>query len=276
MVIRRAVGFFVVLLVTFSFWASYSIFAKANDKKLPEKEISVYTVLQRAEGGNCIPASIYINDVKVMTFTQPAGGLSPRERARFLVLKLMKFIKNGKDPQKIFPTLEKNMAVGKYQDEILFTADINAAKAEGKTQSELAFTWANNIRKALGATELVKNYEFLKRVYEGENIDMYLSYSNYMETGYASWYGGNFHGRRAANGSRYSMYEYTAAHRSLPFGSVVKVTNLRNGSSCLVKITDRGPFVKGRIIDLSKIAAKEIGILNTGVSRVKIQVLGKV
>ena len=131
--------------------------------------------------------------------------------------------------------------------------------------------WTNNIRKALGASEIVRDYELLKIIAERSAIQI-----RYMETGIASWYGGYFHGRTAADGSTYDMYKFTAAHKTLPFGSIVKVTNLKNNDSCVVKITDRGPFIKGRIIDLSKVAAEEIGMLGSGISDVKIEVIGRV
>ena len=91
--------------------------------------------------------------------------------------------------------------------------------------------------------------------------------------GTASWYGTDFHGRRAADGSRYNMYELTAAHRTLPFGTRLRVTNLDNGRTVKVTITDRGPFVEGRIIDLSFAAAQAIGMLGGGVASVRLEVL---
>jgi rare lipoprotein A len=91
--------------------------------------------------------------------------------------------------------------------------------------------------------------------------------------GVASWYGPNFHGKLTANGEIYNMYGYTAANKILPLGTIVKVTNLNNNKSVIVRINDRGPFVKGRIIDLSYIAGKKIGIDKTGTAPVKIVVL---
>ncbi len=79
------------------------------------------------------------------------------------------------------------------------------------------------------------------------------------QTGNSSWYGNQFHKRKTSNGERYDKYLYTAAHKSLPFGSIVKVTNLSNNKSVIVRINDRGPFVKKRILDLSHRAAKELG-----------------
>jgi rare lipoprotein A len=91
--------------------------------------------------------------------------------------------------------------------------------------------------------------------------------------GKASFYSYQFHGHKTANGETFNMDKLTAAHPSLPFGTRVRVTNLRNGKDVIVRINDRGPFVKGRIIDLSTSAAKEIGILKTGVGRVKLEAL---
>ncbi len=93
------------------------------------------------------------------------------------------------------------------------------------------------------------------------------------EVGLASWYGPGFHGKQAADGSRYNQRKLTAAHKVLPFGTLVRVTNLENGREVKVKITDRGPFVEGRIIDLSKKAAKKLKMVDRGVVRVRLEVL---
>lgn len=93
------------------------------------------------------------------------------------------------------------------------------------------------------------------------------------QTGNASWYGGKFQGRPTANGEIFDTNEFTAAHRTLPFGTRVKVTNLRNGKSTVVRINDRGPFIQGRIIDLSKAAAEAIGMIDTGTAPVSIEVV---
>ncbi len=91
------------------------------------------------------------------------------------------------------------------------------------------------------------------------------------ETGIASWYGIPYHGRRAANGEIYDMNQLTAAHRTLPFGSIVRVTSLTNGKAVTVRITDRGPFVEGRIIDLSREAARRIDMLGPGIMQVRLE-----
>lgn len=91
------------------------------------------------------------------------------------------------------------------------------------------------------------------------------------ETGIASWYGDKFHGRKTANGEIYDMLAMTAAHKTLPFGTLVLVTNLVDGRRVVVRINDRGPFIEGRIIDLSKAAAVLIGLDLSGLAHVKIQ-----
>jgi len=95
----------------------------------------------------------------------------------------------------------------------------------------------------------------------------------YVEQGIASWYGVPFHGRRAANGEVYDMNQPTAAHRTLPFGSMVRVNNLDNGLQTEVRITDRGPFVEGRIIDLSFTAARAVDMVGAGIARVRLELL---
>jgi rare lipoprotein A len=95
----------------------------------------------------------------------------------------------------------------------------------------------------------------------------------YTEVGYASWYGPGFQKRNAANGQPYDMNAMTAAHRTLPLNSIVRVTDLKTGDSVLLRITDRGPFVTDRIIDLSRAAARKLSVYQHGTSLVKIEVL---
>lgn len=93
------------------------------------------------------------------------------------------------------------------------------------------------------------------------------------QVGLASWYGGKFHGRRTASGEVYDQNAMTAAHKTLPFGTRVKVTNLKNGRSAVLRINDRGPFVRGRIIDVSRRAAEHLGFRTDGVTKVEIQIV---
>jgi rare lipoprotein A len=97
----------------------------------------------------------------------------------------------------------------------------------------------------------------------------------YEEVGLASWYGDRFHGRPTATGERFDMNAMTAAHKTLPLPGLVEVTNLENGRTVVLRVNDRGPFVDARIIDLSRAAARELGLLERGVGRVRVRYLGR-
>lgn len=94
----------------------------------------------------------------------------------------------------------------------------------------------------------------------------------YTQRGEASWYGPGFHGKKTASGERFNQHGLTAAHRKLPLGTKAKVTNLDNGKTVEVKINDRGPYVRGRIIDLSKAAAERLGMKDAGTTPVRLEV----
>ena len=95
----------------------------------------------------------------------------------------------------------------------------------------------------------------------------------FVETGIASWYGPPYHNRRGSDGTIYDMNAMTAAHRTLPLGSIVRVTNLKTGNWTIVRITDRGPFIAGRILDLSLAAARKIDVVRAGLANVRLEVL---
>lgn len=95
----------------------------------------------------------------------------------------------------------------------------------------------------------------------------------FVQHGTASWYGPRFHGRRTASGQRFNQYHLTAAHKKLPLGTRAIVTNLRNGRTVEVEINDRGPYVRGRVIDLSRAAAEHLGMRESGTTPVRIEVL---
>jgi rare lipoprotein A len=95
----------------------------------------------------------------------------------------------------------------------------------------------------------------------------------YYEVGIASWYGPGFHGNLTANGEVYDMHEISAAHKTLPFGTVVRVVEIETGRSVVVRINDRGPFIEGRIIDLSRGAADALGIVDKGITQVGLRIV---
>lgn len=124
----------------------------------------------------------------------------------------------------------------------------------------------NGIRKVIPFVVLVSSMAGLDVAYA--------KYRPQSQMGIASYYGERFHGRKTANGERFNKNELTAAHRSYPFGTVLQVTNLRNNKTVTVRVNDRGPYVGGRIIDLSKRAARDLGFVGNGVAHVEIEVLG--
>jgi len=226
-------------------------------------------------------AGVYINDKQVAYFIETEGGFSPEQRAKSLVSRINQFISQNGDPKTILPGFQEGFAVGRVNKDSLFTADSKVAQSLHITNAELARQWVNNIRIALGAPKfareksLIASRSGISVAFSRKYIEEAVKITGKEQFGVASWYGGLFHGRRAADGSRFSKYNFTAAHKTLPFGSVVKVTNLRNSKTCIVKITDRGPFIPGRIIDLSTAAAKEIGMFSSGISKVKVELIGR-
>ncbi|UCC12427.1 MAG: septal ring lytic transglycosylase RlpA family protein [candidate division WOR-3 bacterium] len=120
---------------------------------------------------------------------------------------------------------------------------------------------------------------FLLILFIGINLDcasqccVGSAHSGFVQYGKASYYGDEFHGRKTSSGEVYDKWKYTCAHRELPFGTRVRVTNLSNNKTVVVRVNDRGPFVKGRVIDLSFVAAREIAMLKAGIVKVKIEVV---
>ncbi len=108
----------------------------------------------------------------------------------------------------------------------------------------------------------------------GKRYEPLETHDGFVQTGTASWYGRDFHGKKTSNGEIYDMHDLTAAHKTLPLGVFVKVKNRDNGREAVVRVNDRGPFVKGRIIDLSYAAAKQLGVDVVGTAPVRIEALG--
>lgn len=125
-------------------------------------------------------------------------------------------------------------------------------------------------------TPATRELEGWQKPYEVDGIRYYplKNHQGYQERGIASWYGGKFHGRKTSNGETYDMHALSAAHKTLPMGVYVKVTHLASGHNLVVRINDRGPFVAGRIIDLSYRAAQRLGIVESGTAQVQLQALG--
>ncbi len=122
-------------------------------------------------------------------------------------------------------------------------------------------------------TRELKGYE-KPYIVNGTRYDPLRSHQGFVEEGLASWYGEDFHGKKTSNGEIYDMHAMTAAHKTLPLGVHVKVRNMANGLETTVRVNDRGPFVKGRIIDLSYAAAKKLGVVGPGTAPVRVEALG--
>ncbi len=165
---------------------------------------------------------------------------------------------------KILPAVRGNKYIARVDDKVIFSVDENSAKTMKKDPAQLTMKWVNNIRLALGGNQV------------GYKVSRGLSAPSRGSTiGYASWYGNEFHGRPTSSGELYNVNKLTAAHRTLPLGTSVLVTNVSNGRSVIVRINDRGPFsdTKNRIMDLSQSAFKSISPLGAGVTKIRIDVL---
>lgn len=142
--------------------------------------------------------------------------------------------------------------------------------------------WATTSHIKTNRQGTKNNKQLLQKISVKKNDDDQLKSSkiidgdkNFQEIGKASWYGNRFHGRITANGEKYSASSMTAAHPTLPLSSMIKVTNLSNNKSVIVKVNDRGPFSKNRIIDVSEKAAEELGFKQAGTTEVKIELLNE-
>lgn len=143
-------------------------------------------------------------------------------------------------------------------------------------------TVANAVTLEQNSTEITKSLDLQNREREQNlltneslnwSTNQPVQIAQQVYRGGASWYGPGFHGRLTANGETFNSNHLTAAHRTLPFGTRLRVTNLNNGRTVVVRINDRGPFIKGRIIDLSAAAARQIRMIESGVASVKVEVI---
>ena len=148
--------------------------------------------------------------------------------------------------------------------ESLLSLDRNTVIPGVTASGNKALLVANRLRRTLGASPLDD---------ASQALGSFLGQVVATASGWASWYGPGFHGNRTANGERFNMNDLTAAHRTLPFGTRVRVTNVANGSSVVVRINDRGPFHGNRVMDLSRGAASVIGLTASGVGRIRMEIL---
>ncbi len=167
---------------------------------------------------------------------------------------------------------EEIVNVEKPKVEEKIVEEIVAQKVEEKKEIKIE----TEINKEKENKELVVVEEKKENTPKKHLLEDYNILSGTKQTGQATYYAKKFHGKKTNNGEKFSTYEFTGAHRTLPFGTLVKVTNRDNGKSVIVRINDRGPFTKGKIIDLSPVAFEDLASLKKGVLNVSIEVLEKV
>ncbi|MEO1297028.1 MAG: septal ring lytic transglycosylase RlpA family protein [Cyanobacteria bacterium J06636_16] len=247
-------------------------------------------------------ATLYVNDIPVLTFigqeleslaaksVQEADmtpdsnyndliAIDPAERASLAARQLEQFHTSEGDPETILVRWDTDLEEYAIDiaDETLVL--INEAAILPDTTSDFAedaLQATNRLRRLLGGAEPLTAIEGQPEVADQPVIVAAGSESwdvTSVFTGQASWYGPGFHGRRTASGEVFNQEALTAAHRTLPFGTRVLVTNLNNDSQVIVRINDRGPFIHGRILDLSAAAAREIGLHGAGVGQIRLEVL---
>lgn len=177
------------------------------------------------------------------------------------------FIDNSNNKEYLPSYLGKNINVNTASKEKLIKLD-EISNAEAKN----IISYRNSKGPFLKEEDLLNVPGIDEAILQNISKDIYVIY---IETGTASWYGSKFHGNRTASGSIYNMYELTAAHKTLPFGTKVNVICLNSSKNVTVTINDRGPHISGRIIDLSYAASNKIGITGPGLGEVKLEVLGE-
>jgi rare lipoprotein A len=236
-----------------------------------------------------VPAPSALLDIstRLNQGTFEAVEKDPLWRASALAAKINQLNQEGVDATKISVSWQPPASPkAKQSDRFVIKLDgIVLATIDGKTvlpdatanREQDALTATNRLRRLLGdAAPLSEVLDKPKVRLQPRRLSTRIAFGSVRArmSGMASWYGPGFHGNRSASGEIFHQGAMTAAHRTLPFGTMVRVTNVNNGRSVIVRINDRGPYVGGRVIDLSAGAARILGITQSGVARVRLDVLG--
>jgi rare lipoprotein A len=232
--------------------------------------------------------TLYVKDIPVVTFlgdkvqtnvpteTKAAGDASteqtqdPMWRATTVAAKINQFQQSGSQADLVrvlWDKKQKTYVIRAQDEQLLAVNQETILPNTTKDAAEDALKITNLLRRQLG------NAVALTDIPGRPKPKVQSAASLYQLSGQASWYGGYFHGRQTASGERYNQDDLTAAHKTLKFGTRVRVTNLNNGQSVVVRINDRGPYAGGRIIDMSRRGAQAIGLTSSGVAPVKVDVL---
>ncbi len=279
---------------------------KELDFKAPhfEGEKPALATVKYEQNNTDSSATLYIDNVPILTFV--AGSKSSNNQIKQEVTlwdnKFIQYqtIENNQSPENPYFKARKiadqinQLNVGKIPNqkiEVSKKDDCNNCYSIKLNQQELIeINPTTLIPNTTGNTrqDAVKTANLLRKLTSKNSQKSILSYNNIVipntensvevvsvQTGIASWYGAGFHGGPTANGERYNQYSMTAAHKKLPFNTMVRVTNLNNGKSVIVRINNRGPYVRGRVIDLSLSAADALGMKDSGVAPVKLEILDR-
>lgn len=226
-------------------------------------------------------ATLYVRNIPILTFLEGSG--SPEARAAAVATRLNQLASAGIDANSIVVSWipEGDRYAIKVGQETLVELDTNTILPDiTANPADDALQATNRLRRVMGNAAPLP--EIAGRPIEEARSEHRVKVAPkdapepvmFRMDGWASWYGPGFDGAMSANGEVFDQYALTAAHRDLPFDTLVRVTNLDNGRSVVVRINDRGPFIPGREIDLSAGAAEEIGMLSSGTAPVSIEVLG--
>jgi len=211
--------------------------------------------------------TVYVRGIPVITFR---GSDLASKSQQFIAL-LNQALQEGWSADTIQPAWEQGRYVIKFGDRSQWVLDQSMTfpeSSQNPAQDTLMIT--NRLRRLLGGAAPLST--IANAPTPSDNL---IARVVRVISGIASWYGPGFHGNRSASGEIFDQNALTAAHLTLPFGTQVRVTNLSNGQSVVVRINDRGPFTGNRVIDVSKAAAQRIGMTGTGVAPVKLEVLGR-
>lgn len=216
-------------------------------------------------------ASVTLNGKEIIRF-RDNGNNNSEELVEDIAAKLDELVRDNKfDPEKLLPAREGDLVAMRIDGTTIIKFPVPEVTEPSKTPSssplETGLKIVNSIRNSFGVSTLPLSFlKLAETAYQDVKGIGHFS-------GGASWYGGRFNGRKTSDGSKYDQEGLTAAHRSLPFGTKLLVMNRKTGDSCVVKVNDRGPFVDGRVIDLSKGAAKQLNMLGSGIATVDCLVL---
>jgi len=169
------------------------------------------------------------------------------------------------------PTIQRNVQISRVLLIVLLCLALAAVAGCGKKTASGGMPTSPPVDTPAPATPGTKPYTVMGQTYYPMQ-----SGHGYVEEGIASWYGKDFHGKTTSNGEIYDMYGMTCAHKVLPFGTQLRVTNLDNNKSIVVRVNDRGPFVANRIIDLTKTGAEQLDMIGPGTARVRVESVGTV